>query len=80
MSYIWEKAEEITNEVSKRLGIPIDAIFSGYRGKSVVAARQEAMALCRKHGYSLPEIGRFFNRDHTTVLHAVRKMNHKALA
>ena len=30
MSSIWEKAEEITNEVSQRLGIPIDAIFSGY--------------------------------------------------
>lgn len=46
------------------------------RTKQVVMPRQIAMFLARKHtGMSLPEIGkRFGNRDHTTVLHAVRKV------
>lgn len=34
--------------------------------------RQVAMYLARETGASLPEIGRHFCRDHTTVLHAVR--------
>ena len=49
------------------------------RGKSrqrrVTLARQMAMYLARKHlNTSLPEIGRHFERDHTTVLSSVRKI------
>ncbi|WP_288581994.1 helix-turn-helix domain-containing protein [uncultured Methylobacterium sp.] len=54
------------------------------RGASRRAAnvfpRQVAMYLVHHHlGKSLPEIGRFFgNRDHTTVLHAVRVVSERA--
>ncbi len=46
------------------------------RTKQVVMPRQIAMYLARKNtGMSLPEIGRRFGgRDHTTVIHAVRKV------
>jgi hypothetical protein len=46
------------------------------RTKEVVSIRHEAMWLCKKFTErSLPEIGRAIGgRDHTTVLHAVRKM------
>lgn len=36
--------------------------------------RWRAMKRAHEEGYSLPQIGRAFNRDHTTVLHAVRKV------
>ena len=37
--------------------------------------RQIAFYLCRTHtSCSLPEIGRVFNRDHTTVLHGIRRV------
>ena len=51
-------------------------IESARRSRSVAYPRQIAMYLCRKHTTrSLPQIGRFFgNRDHTTVLYAVRKL------
>ena len=49
---------------------------SARRSRSVAYPRQIAMYLCRKlTTRSLPQIGRFFgNRDHTTVLYAVRKL------
>lgn len=41
----------------------------------LVLARHTAMALVRQvHGISLPRIGRAFRRDHTSVLHAVRRI------
>lgn len=49
---------------------------SARRSRSVAYPRQIAMFLCRKlTTRSLPQIGKFFgNRDHTTVLYAVRKL------
>lgn len=49
---------------------------SARRSRAIAYPRQIAMYLCRKlTTRSLPQIGRFFgNRDHTTVLYAVRKL------
>lgn len=51
-------------------------IESARRSRSIAYPRQIAMYLCRKMTTrSLPQIGKFFgNRDHTTVLYAVRKL------
>ena len=51
-------------------------IESARRSRSIAYPRQIAMYLCRKlTTRSLPQIGKFFgNRDHTTVLYAVRKL------
>jgi chromosomal replication initiator protein len=56
-----------------------DLTAAELRGKSrqrrLALGRQMAMYLGRKHlGLSLPEIGRYFARDHTTVLASVRKI------
>lgn len=41
----------------------------------MVLPRQVAMYLVRKlTDYSLPEIGKVFSRDHTTVLHSINKV------
>lgn len=50
--------------------------LSGRRGmKQVAHARQVAMYLCRElTALSLPQIGGEFDRDHTTVMHGVRKI------
>lgn len=52
-------------------------LLSFRRTRDVVKHRQIAMLLCKMHTVkSLPEIGRAFsNRDHTTVLHAVQKLD-----
>jgi chromosomal replication initiation ATPase DnaA len=49
------------------------------RQRKYVMPRWLAMSLARELGRkSLPQIGRAFNRDHTTVIHAIRRL--KALA
>ena len=47
------------------------------RGRKITRVRQIAYYLCRMHTTrSLPEIGRIFGeRDHTTILHGVRKID-----
>ncbi|HRY11446.1 MAG TPA: helix-turn-helix domain-containing protein, partial [Candidatus Nanopelagicales bacterium] len=57
-------------------GISVDDLEGPSRSKTLVAARQIAMYLCRElTDLSLPAIGaEFGNRDHTTVMHADRKI------
>lgn len=61
--------------LEKHEGITIKDIRAPGRMKKVVAARHEAIAAIRRirPDLSLPAIGRFFNRDHTTILSALRK-------
>lgn len=56
------------------------ALIRGHGRKAdVVHVRQVAMYLAHHHtGQSLPQIGLWFRRDHTTVLHAVRTVTTKA--
>jgi len=67
---------EIVKETAKRFDVSVMDILSGRRARGVVIPRQTAMFLSRELALcSLPEIGRRLNgRDHTTVLHAVRKI------
>lgn len=45
------------------------------RGARITRIRQIAFYLCRRHTTrSLPEIGRAFQRDHSTVLHGIRRI------
>ena len=62
--------------VARVYDIEINCLKSSRRAAAVVRPRQEAMWLAKKFTpLSLPEIGRQFGgRDHTTVLHAIRKI------
>jgi chromosomal replication initiation ATPase DnaA len=67
--------EEIVNSVSAIFNESVEDIFSTRRNVEASRARQVAMALCKQLTLaSLPAIARFFKRDHTTVLHAARRM------
>lgn len=74
------KIEEIQKLVASRYNVSRSDILSERRTAAVVRPRQIAMYLSKALTLrSLPEIGRRFGgRDHTTVLHAVRKIE-KAL-
>jgi chromosomal replication initiator protein len=70
------KIEDILRIVSRHYGVSKGDLLSQRRHRSVVWPRQIGMYLA-KHltARSLPEIGRRFgDRDHTTVLHAIRKI------
>jgi chromosomal replication initiator protein len=71
------KIEDILRVVSKHFGVSRGDILSQRRHRSVVWPRQIGMYLSKQlTTRSLPEIGRRFGgRDHTTVLHAIRKID-----
>ncbi len=70
-------AEHIQREVARYFKIGIDELRGERRVKHVAHARQVAMYLCRTLTQaSLPEIGKKFNKDHSTVLSSVRKIEH----
>ena len=55
--------------------ISVDDLRGPGRGRPLVGYRQIAMYLCRElTDLSLPQIGEAFSRDHTTVMHAERKI------
>ncbi len=70
------RIEDILRVVIRNYGVSKQDLLSQRRHRSVVVPRQIAMYLAKQlTSRSLPEIGRRFgNRDHTTVLHAVRKI------
>ncbi len=70
------KPQSIMNEVANYFGVTIDDLCAGSRTHALVTARQIAMYLCRElTDLSLPKIGQLFGgRDHTTVMHADRKI------
>ena len=68
--------ESIQNIVAGYFNLKIDEMLSARRSRSLARPRQIAMYLAKQNTTnSLPEIGRkFSNRDHTTVIHAVKKI------
>ncbi|MCL2785202.1 MAG: chromosomal replication initiator protein DnaA [Propionibacteriaceae bacterium] len=56
--------------------LTVDDLKGSNRTANVALARQVAMYLCRDQTeLSLPKIGALFGRDHTTVMHAYRKIS-----
>ena len=68
--------EEIQRKVSEYYNIRMSDIIGPKRLRSYARPRQVAMYLCKQlTSRSLPEIGRRFGgRDHTTVMHGVRRI------
>ena len=66
--------DKIQNVVSNYFNIALSEMLSQRRSRPLARPRQIAMYLAKKMtSRSLPEIGRrFANRDHTTVIHAVK--------
>ena len=69
--------DKIQNVVSNYFNIPLSDMLSQRRSRPLARPRQIAMYLAKKMtSRSLPEIGRrFANRDHTTVIHAVKTIS-----
>jgi chromosomal replication initiator protein len=69
-------ADQIMASTSDYFGVSLDDLRGHSRSRVLVNARQVAMYLCRElTDLSLPRIGQAFGgRDHTTVMHADRKI------
>lgn len=71
--------EAVRDAVAASCGLSAADLTSKTRTVRVAHARQVAMYLSRELvGASMPAIGRAFNRDHTTVLHAIRTVERRS--
>jgi chromosomal replication initiator protein len=67
--------DRIQEVVSAHFRVPLQLMMSNKRSKDVAMARQVAMYLSRElTKSSLPDIGRQFHKDHTTVIHGCEKI------
>lgn len=61
--------------VAERTGVDASMVWGDGRMRKIAFARQVTMFVAYRSGLSSVQIARRFNRDHTTVMHAVRKID-----
>jgi hypothetical protein len=69
------ETKQLVSAIAKRHGVTFQDIMGPCRRAKIVAARFEAIVAVAqvRYAWSLPQLGRFFgDRDHTTILHAIR--------
>ena len=70
----------IVKQVAAAFGVTQKELLGPSRLRRVMLPRQVAMYLARElSGLSLPRLGAAFGRDHTTILHACRKVEEEAV-
>ena len=65
----------IMRTVCRKHAVTVKQFLGRQRGRRIVAIRLEAIFLAIDEGESIAEIGRAFNRDQTTIRHAIKKQN-----
>ena len=73
-----ENVKTVLDDVSILYGVPVDDILGKRRLKLIVDARHDAMYRMRNDlRMTYSHIGLIFNRDHSTVIHAVEKVTNE---
>lgn len=74
--------EEIQRKVAEHYNVRLSDMIGPKRVRTIARPRQVAMYLCKQlTSRSLPEIGRRFGgRDHTTIMHGIRKIDELMIA
>lgn len=67
--------EDVLWRVAHYFHMPLSEMLEGGNEPMFVLPRYVAMYLLRESGWSLSRIGRLIRKDHTTVLHGVRKVS-----
>lgn len=71
----WVSSDDVIRATADYFNIRCEELKGPRRSRDIAVPRQLAMFLCREMvGVSLEMIGRAFNRDHTTVMHACQKV------
>jgi chromosomal replication initiation ATPase DnaA len=68
-----EVVQIVLNEIADRHGVQKQLLTSDLRNEHLVRARQEAYSELYSLGFSSSHIGRILNRDHSTVLHGIKR-------
>lgn len=75
--YLYSKTVDVCCAMFK---CDVNMVLSSCRLGSVVNCRMHCAYLMRRLGGSYPSIGRYLGRDHSSIMHAVGKINHLAWA
>ena len=72
---LFSNTTEIKDAVAEAFGVSVSALVSDRRSMDLAKPRFAAYAIYRDHTkFSLPRIARIFNRDHTTVMHGLKRV------
>lgn len=75
INYTPKSPQQILDLISKVSNLSVDEVLSSSRQADIAIARQLAMYCCKEFlALSLPAVGKIFKRDHTTVMHAIKKV------
>ena len=66
--------QQSVKAIERATGVSYEEMKGPSRYAPIVAARWQVIALLRARGWSLPKIGKELNRDHTTILYALRQI------
>ena len=64
--------EQVTERVSEEYKFTVKELRGPGRSHCFSEPRRVIWSELKQRGYSLPQIGRFFGRDHTTILHGLK--------
>jgi chromosomal replication initiation ATPase DnaA len=67
--------DEVTKLVSTHTTIPVDQIRSSKRTEDLLYARMLLVALATTYDYSSKQLGRYLNRNHSSILHSIGTYN-----
>lgn len=72
-------AKDMARSFAKKAGISLSDFFGSSRARNIAWPRQDCMRMLRNEtDLSLPDIGRIFGRDSTTVIHGIRQSEKRA--
>lgn len=75
MSAFGPRADDVMEVVSQASGVPVEDIRGVSRFRRVLRARALVVWVLREYGeWSYPEIGHYFDKDHTTFVHMHRRI------
>ena len=70
--------QDIVDLVSNHLHVDAKSIVGRSHARTITQARQIAMyLLCEVHGQTTTSVGKFFSRDHSTVMYAIGKVKER---
>jgi chromosomal replication initiation ATPase DnaA len=75
-----EKSLSDVGLIALKHGLQREDLLGRQRFPRISRARQEAFYHFRRKGWSYTEIGRLFDRDHSTIIHGVEKHQKVAFA
>jgi chromosomal replication initiation ATPase DnaA len=66
-----QDATKLAERIAESIGTTVKHLLSHSRYITLVQARKELYKILRSKNWSYPDIGRFANRDHTTIMAAL---------